>query len=138
VSVAFLLALLTTAVLASGCATTTRSGQLGPLPHDERLVSLLVTDDPAVVRRECPPALIGSAMGCQTAREVRLASGRTARAVKIVRFADRVPSEMAFEIDIHELCHAVASVQGIDDPCHAGNAGVVQAPSAAPRSLFIR
>jgi hypothetical protein len=52
--------------------------------------------------------------------------------VKIVRYTDALPSRMAFEIDAHELCHAIASVQGIADPCHAENHGLVE-PSASLR-----
>jgi len=33
---------------------------------------------------------------------------------------------MAFEIDAHELCHAIAAVQSIEDPCHAVDHGIVE------------
>jgi hypothetical protein len=128
------------AVAAAGCATTgTRSGHLGVLPADEQLVTLVVSEDSTVVRGECPLGLAhGNVLGCQTSRMVALPDGRSVRVVKIVRFTDRLPSAMAFEIDIHELCHAVAILQGIDDPCHAGNGGVVQHPAALPRRLMLR
>src|SRR5207244_10108055 len=48
------------------------------------------------------------------------------RAVKIVRYTDVLPSRMAFEIDAHELCHAIAAVQSIEDPCHAVDHGIVE------------
>jgi hypothetical protein len=34
---------------------------------------------------------------------------------------------MAFEIEIHEFCHAIAALRTIDDPCHAENNGLLQA-----------
>ena len=123
---------------ASGCATTaTRSGQLGILPADAPLITLVVSEDATIVRGECP-LLHGNVLGCQTSRTVALPDGRSVRVVKIVRFTDRLPSAMAFEIDIHELCHAVAALQRIDDPCHTGNGGAVQSPAALPRSLLLR
>jgi hypothetical protein len=118
-----LVALVVLLLASAGCATGTRSGRLGVLPGDERLVTLVVSEDLAVVGRECPFAL-GAPLGCQTSRKVPLAGGAVARVVKIVRYTDRVPSAMAFEIDIHELCHAVAALQPIPDPCHAENGGV--------------
>jgi hypothetical protein len=125
--------------VATGCATTgTRSGHLGVLDTDAQLVTLVVSEDSTVVRGECPLVAHGSVLGCQTSRTVALPDGRSVRLVKIVRFTDRLPSAMAFEIDIHELCHAVAALQGIDDPCHTGNGGVVQHPAALPRNLLLR
>ena len=123
-------------VLASaGCAAGTRSAGLGLLPGGERLVTLVVSEDASVVVRECPPAL-GNVLGCQTSRRVPLTEGAEARVVKIVRYTDRIPSELAFEIDIHELCHAVAALQPIPDPCHAENNGVAATVRAArTRSL---
>ena len=112
------------ALLAStGCAIGTRTGGLGTLPGGERLVTLVVTEDTATVGRECPLAM-GRVLGCQTSRRVPLSEGTDAKVVKIVRYTDRVPSELAFEIDLHELCHAVAALQPIKDPCHAENGGV--------------
>jgi hypothetical protein len=125
-------------LVASGCAAATRSGGLGLLPHGEPLVTLVVTEDPAVVRGECPPNLGRAAvLGCQTSRQIDLTGEQTVRVVKIVRYTDRVPSALAFEIDIHELCHAVAALQLIADPCHVGNGGVVE-QAAMPRHLLTR
>jgi hypothetical protein len=125
-------------VAASGCATATRSAALGLLPQGDRLVTLIVTEDPLVLRGECPPNLVHAAvLGCQTSRLIELADGRVVRVVKIVRYADRVPSALSFEIDIHELCHAIAALQPIDDPCHVENGGVVGA-AAMPRHLLQR
>lgn len=129
------------ALALSGCATGTRTGQLGPLAASEHLVTLVVTEDTAVVRQECPLGIVATShvLGCQTSRPVAVKDGGVARVVKIVRFTDRLPSAMAFEIDIHELCHAVAALQPIADPCHVGNGGVVQHyPSALPRTMLIR
>ena len=53
------------------------------------------------------------------------ADGRS-RLIKVVRYTDALPSPMAFEIEIHELCHTVAALQPIDDPCHAENNGLIQ------------
>jgi len=53
--------------------------------------------------------------------------GRTeVKMMKVVRYTDALPSALALEIDAHELCHVVAALQPIDDPCHLGNGGVVQ------------
>jgi hypothetical protein len=46
--------------------------------------------------------------------------------MKIVRYAETLPSAVTFEIDAHELCHAVAALQLMDDPCHDGNNGMLQ------------
>jgi hypothetical protein len=42
---------------------------------------------------------------------------------------------MAFEIDIHELCHAVAALQPIEDPCHVGNRGFLRSSGFPVRTL---
>jgi hypothetical protein len=128
--------LMVAGLVAAGCAGT-RAASFGPLPGNEALVTLVVSEDADVVRRECQdlptPTKI---LGCQTSRSVRLPKGDTVRAVKIVRFTDSLPSAMAFEIDVHELCHAIASVQGVADPCHGDNGGVIQ--SYAGRRVTIR
>ena len=50
------------------------------------------------------------------------------RAMTIVRFAESLPSPVTFEVDAHELCHAVAALQLLPvDPCHDGNSGELQA-----------
>jgi hypothetical protein len=59
----------------------------------------------------------------------------TVQAMKIVRYTDSLPSALAFEIDAHELCHAIASLQPIADPCHVDNYGFVQASVGAPGLL---
>jgi len=102
--------------LLSGCVST-RITQVGTLANGERLVTLVVSEDRQVVLRECRdvPAL-GPMLGCQTSRALALPDGATVRAVKVVRYTDVLPSKLAFEIDAHELCHAIASVQVIDDP----------------------
>ena len=48
------------------------------------------------------------------------------RSMKIVRYAESLPSAVTFEIDAHELCHAIAAVQSIEDPCHAVDHGIVE------------
>jgi hypothetical protein len=60
-----------------------------------------------------------------------LSDGRDARVITIVRYTDSLPSKLAFEIEVHELCHAIAPLQSIDDPCHVGNGGLLTADSAA-------
>jgi hypothetical protein len=116
----------------------TRSGHLGGLPRGEQLVTLVVSEDTAVVRGECPLNFTHGVLGCQTSRAVELSDGKKVRVVKIVRYTDRAPSALTFEIDLHELCHAVATLQGIDDPCHTGNAGIVEHAAALPRHLLVR
>lgn len=122
-----LTALAFAALAVAGCAST-RVVHQGELPTREPLVTVVISDDRRVVEEECRlvPSL-GPIMGCQTSREVKLPDGRPVRTVKIVRYTDRVPSEMAAEIEVHELCHAIAALQPIDDPCHAGNHGFLQA-----------
>ncbi len=67
----------------------------------------------------------------QSAAESRPARARHAlvRTVKVVRYTDFLPSALAFEIDAHELCHAIAAFQTIPDPCHVGNEGLAQSSS---------
>ena len=110
----------------SGCVSTRMAG-VGTLPNGERLITLVVSEDRQVVHRECQdvPAL-GPVLGCQTSRALALPNGVAVRAVKIVRYTDVLPSRMAFEIDAHELCHAIAAVQSIEDPCHAVDHGIVE------------
>jgi len=122
-------------IVVTGCASPTRMIRMGPLPAGERLVTLIVSEDRELVRRECAgvPA-VGLILGCHRWRDVRLPDGGEARLVKIVRVTDALPSEFAFEIDAHELCHAVAALQLIDDPCHDDNGGVIRSsPNAAVR-----
>jgi len=110
----------------SGCVSTRMAG-VGTLPNGERLITLVVSEDRQIVHRQCQdvPAL-GPVLGCQTSRALALPNGVAVRAVKIVRYTDVLPSRMAFEIDAHELCHAIAAVQSIEDPCHAVDHGIVE------------
>jgi hypothetical protein len=129
-NLARLLVVMTAVILVAGCVST-RIGTVGPLPGREPLVTLVVTEDRQVVQRECRHVLApGLVLGCRISRTVALPDGRDARAVTIVRYTDSLPSRLAFEIEAHELCHAIASLQAIDDPCHAGNNGVLTAESA--------
>lgn len=121
-------------LLLTGCATSTRMARMGPLPSAEPLVTLVVSDDRGVVERECRdvPAL-GPVLGCSMWRTIRLHAAGEVKVMKVVRYADALPSALALEIDIHELCHVVAALQSIDDPCHVGNNGVIQsAAGVAP------
>jgi len=117
--------LLLAALALTGCAGT-RAMQFGMMTANQPLVSLVVSEDRNVIQQECRdvPAS-GPVLGCQMSRLVALPHG-VVRWVKIVRYTDSLPSAMAMEIDIHELCHAVAALQGIPDPCHNGNNGVLQ------------
>jgi hypothetical protein len=101
---------------------------LGQSSGGGSLVTLVVTEDLNVVRRECAgvPAK-GQILGCHIARPVATAGLSPIRAMKIVRYAETAPSPATFEIDAHELCHAVAALQFMKDPCHDGNGGVLQA-----------
>jgi hypothetical protein len=119
-------ALLVASLLCSGCAST-RTAEFGRLPNNEPLVTLTVTEDRDVVRRECQGAVApGPILGCRALRPIVLDDDLIVQHVKIVRYTDALPSAMAFEIDIHELCHAVAALQPIEDPCHVGNRGFLQ------------
>ena len=116
----------------TGCASTTRTASFGPLAGGGSLVTLVVSEDLDVVRRECAgvPAK-GQVLGCHIARPVAGAGGSPVRAMKIVRYAETAPSPATFEIDAHELCHAIAALQLMKDPCHDGNGGVLQARESA-------
>ncbi|HXG16604.1 MAG TPA: hypothetical protein VNK50_10165 [Calidithermus sp.] len=116
----------------SGC-TTTRVGRLGTLADDRPLVTLIVTEDRQVVLDECQGAPgFGRVLGCQRTDGVRLPDGAVVRTMKVVRYTDTLPSPLAFEIDLHELCHVVAALQEIDDPCHADGALLRQAAARRP------
>ncbi len=127
------------AATAGGCATSTLVASFGPLPDGASLMTLVVSDDVEVVRRECAEVgVFGRVLGCQSSRPVRNPSAAIpVRTVKIVRYAESLPSAATFEIDAHELCHVVAALQLVEDPCHVGNNGVLQAHGprlAAPRT----
>jgi hypothetical protein len=102
--------------------------RFGTLADNEALVTLVVTEDLDVVQRECQRVpKHGTILGCQMSHPIMLAGYVPVVTMTIVRYTDALPSAMAFEIDGHELCHAVAALQPIGDPCHNGNGGVVQA-----------
>ena len=107
-------------------------GALEPLPGGANLVTLVVSENVDVVRQECAEVgVFGRVLGCQSSQPVRHPNGvLPLRAVKIVRYADNLPSAVTFEIDAHELCHVVAALQLVEDPCHVGNDGVLQAHGA--------
>jgi hypothetical protein len=114
-------------LLLSACAET-RVARFGALGNDEALVTLVVTEDLDRVQRECQNVPEhGTILGCHMSRPIVLSEDVPVVTMTIVRYTDALPSAMAFEIDAHELCHAVAAVQLIGDPCHNGNDGVVQA-----------
>ena len=126
------------ALLTAGCAGT-RVGAVGRLPNDDRLVTLVVTEDRKRVDAECKDvASLGIVLGCHVARRVELDEHAAVQAVKIVRFTDRLPSALAFEIEARELCHAVAGLQAMRDPCHDDNGGVLAATPAPPLGLTLR
>jgi hypothetical protein len=111
-------------LLLTGCATTRRIA-MGPLPTSEPLITLVVTEDRGVIRDECAGAEApGSLLGCRVTRRL-VVNGTPVQVMKIVRYTDALPSTLAFEIDAHELCHAIASLQPIADPCHVGNNGFI-------------
>jgi hypothetical protein len=128
--------LVVVALCVSGCAAAaTRVARMGPLQGDHVLVTLVVTEDRQVVTRECANVLAaGPILGCQTSWTVP-GSHLPVRAVKIVRYTDSIPSPLAFEIDAHELCHAIAALQAMDDPCHSGNNGAIRVGSPWVRNL---
>lgn len=118
--------------LLAGCATTA-SMDYGALPNGMPLVRLMVTTDRAVVEQECDMdsalTLGRPVYGCRIQKRV---PGLAAyiRAIKIVRWTDAMPGDQALEIEAHELCHTVAGLQTMGDPCHAGNSGMVMARRA--------
>jgi hypothetical protein len=131
-----LIGVLAVAALSVGCATT-RAGSMGPLPNNESLVTLIVTKDRSIIEDECRGAPApGPVLGCQVTRVTTLPDGQEIRLIKIIRYTDRTPSAMAFEIDLHELCHTVATLQPMSDPCHVGNDGFLKA--ATPRAATLR
>ncbi|HEY2996272.1 MAG TPA: hypothetical protein VGM22_25945 [Methylomirabilota bacterium] len=119
-------------LLLAGCATSTKSMGMGPFSNGDRLVTVVVSEDRAVVRRECvdiPSA--GPILGCHLWRRVFEPGVGAVQLVKIVRFTDTMPSTLSLEIDVHELCHAIAALQPIPDPCHADNGGVIESAASA-------
>jgi hypothetical protein len=118
-----------------GCATSTRVANMGPLDGGP-LVTLIVSDDRAVVERECRdvPAL-GPVLGCSMWRTIHPEGETPVKVMKVVRYTDALPSALALEIDVHELCHVVAALQPIADPCHVGNGGVVQSTGPNVRAM---
>ena len=124
------------AVLLAGCATSTRIMRMGPLQSGDRLLTVVVSEDRAVVRRECVDIpSVGPILGCHVWRRVTLPGTGLVQLVKIVRFTDAMPSSLSLEIDVHEICHAIAALQPIDDPCHVGNGGVVQSGGPSVRAM---
>ena len=122
----------------TACAAPTRVSHFGVLPNGAPLVILVLSEDRAAVRGECGAQPDQQAiLGCQMSYPIFVEGERQVRAVKIVRYTDALPSELAQEIDAHEFCHAVASLQGIQDPCHNGNGGVVQSAIASTPKLVI-
>ena len=120
-------ALLAALVALGGCATSTRTAKMGPLPTGP-LVTLIVSDDRAVVERECRevPAL-GPVLGCSIWHTVQPDGKTDVKMMKVVRYTDALPSALSLEIDAHELCHAIAALQQVKDTCHDGNGGILQA-----------
>ena len=122
--------LATLALLFAGCVSATKIMQMGPLGNGDKLVTVVVSEDRGVVRQECvniPSA--GPILGCHVWRRVSVPGAGAVQLVKIVRFTDAMPSALALEIDVHELCHAIAALQPIDDPCHTDNGGIIRAAS---------
>jgi hypothetical protein len=132
-------ALTLAAIVVSGCASGTRVARFGPLPDGTSLVTLVVSEDVDVVRKECAGVgAHGRVLGCQASRPVRGPGPLPVRAMKIVRYAESLPSAVTFEIDAHELCHAVAVLQLLDDPCHVGNNGELQADIGGMAGIRVR
>ena len=121
-------------VLLAGCATT-RTGAMGLLPTNERLVTLVISEDRTLIEDHCRgAAAVGPVYGCQITRNSTLPDGVPVRLITIVRYTDSLPSAMAFEIDLHELCHTVATLQaGVNDPCHIENHGLLE---HAPKTVL--
>lgn len=118
-------------LLTGGCASTSTM-EMGLLPHGQRLVTLVVSEDREVVGRECArvPAT-GRVLGCHLWQRVAVPGVGDVRLITIVRYTDALPSTLALEIDVHELCHAIAALQPIADPCHAENGGTIRSAADA-------
>ena len=119
-------------LLLAGCATPTRVVRMGPLGDGHRLVTVVVSEDRAVVREQCVDIpSVGPILGCHMWRKIAAPNGAGAvQLVKIVRFTDAMPSALSLEIDVHELCHAIAALQAIEDPCHDDNGGVIHSAAS--------
>ena len=126
--------LLLIALLLSGCATSTQVIRYGAVVPEAHLVTLVVTESLEVAQQECKDTShpVGATLlGCQSMQLLPSAPGQPlVRAVRIVRYTDFLPSQMALEIEAHELCHAVAALQFIEDPCHTGNNGEIAVSKA--------
>jgi hypothetical protein len=106
----------------SACAGT-RTVQIGALPNNEPLLTLVVSQDLDVIRAECSGVQVpGRVLGCQKARDIILPSGRSVKVMKVARYADTLPSALNFDIAAQQLCRAVAALQPIDDPCRTKSA----------------
>ena len=125
------------ALLLAGCGVPTRMMQMGPLTDRDWLVTLVVSEDQRVVASECAsvPA-VGPVLGCHLWHRLEVEGAGDLRIVKIVRYTDALPSTLALEIDVHELCHAIAALQPMDDPCHRDNDGVIQSADAGMSSRW--
>ena len=126
--------LLLIALLLSGCAASTQVIRYGAVVPEAHLVTLVVTESLEVAQQECKDASypVGTTLlGFQRMQLLPAPAGEPfVRAVRIVRYTDFLPSQMALEIEAHELCHAVAALQFIEDPCHTGNNGEIAASKA--------
>jgi hypothetical protein len=113
------------------------------VPLDERPIDRSARSEYpyAHARTQAPSGSDGDGGGGRRHRRrhrepVAVTGGSPVRAIKIVRYAETVPSAVTFEIDAHELCHAIASLQLFKDhPCHAGNGGVLQALETADGTI---
>src|SRR5205814_4518143 len=81
-------------LMLGGCATSTRTAQMGPLSTGP-LVTLIVTDDRAVVERECRelPAL-GPILGCSIWRTVQPYGRTAAKLITLLRYTDALPAPL--------------------------------------------
>jgi hypothetical protein len=113
-------------ILVSGC-TTTLISHLGPLPDHRSLVTLVVTEDRSLIKKECMHGEQVPVLGCQLTLVSILGEAPNVRAVKIVRYTDKLPSRTAVENEAHQVCHIVTRLQGLPDLCHAGNGEMAEA-----------
>ena len=129
--------LLGVAALVAGCAGT-RSMRVGLLPNSERLVTLVVTQDLQVVRRECLNVQrSGQVLGCQMSHPTSLPGGDAVMLVKIVRYTDALPSAPAFALDAEQVCRTLAVLQSVRISCGADEVTALnptRSPGAAVRT----
>jgi len=99
-----------------GCATSTRMAKMGPLPTTEPLVTLIVSDDRAVVERECREVhALGPILGCSLWRTVSADGTTTVKVMKIVRYTSSKISSRASDACVSLASSRSGTTNGFGD-----------------------